>query len=167
VGTGSGCIALSLALAKSDAQLTGWDISKDALSVAERNKASLACQNSEFEHCDVHVAQPKTTFAMIVSNPPYIARSEESSLSTSVKSFEPHVALFDDAAVDGLSFYRTLAKKALEWLEPGGILMVECGHTQAKSVGDIFLTASKQFQELTITKDLGGRDRVVSVRRNP
>lgn len=164
VGTGSGCIALSIALARPDAQVVAWDISPDALAMAERNKIALGCQNIEIHHCDVHTAVPTAAFTMIVSNPPYIARSEETSLEPSVKQFEPHIALFDDAARDGLSFYRVLAEKAHTWLVPGGSLIVECGHTQAQAVGAIF-TASPAFSELTITKDLGGKERVVSVRR--
>ena len=165
VGTGSGCIALALALAKPDAQVTAWEISKEALVIAERNKAALSCQNLQIELCDVRTALPQTSYEMIVSNPPYIARSEEPSLSASVKSFEPHVALFDDVAADGLSFYRILAEKALAWLAPQGVLIVECGHTQAKAVGEIFTAASSSLGELTITKYLGGKDRIVSVRR--
>lgn len=165
VGTGSGCIGLSLALARPDAQVVAWDISKDALAIAERNKISLGCQNITMEHCDARSVAPETAVTMMVSNPPYIARSEEPSLEASVKKFEPHIALFDDAAGDGLSFYRLLAEKAQTWLVAGGILIVECGHTQAKAVGEIFTSSSHAFSELTITKDLGGNHRVVSVRR--
>lgn len=165
VGTGSGCIALSLALARPDAVVTGWDISEAALVVARLNKETLACENIRFECRDVKTdAFLHQQFSLIVSNPPYIMRSEEVSLSVSVKGFEPHVALFDDD-VDGLSFYRILAQRAKEWLLPGGVLAVECGHTQAHQIADIFTQSSKEFIELTITKDLGGLQRVVSVRK--
>jgi release factor glutamine methyltransferase len=160
VGTGSGCVAISLACSLPNARVIAWDISEAAVKIAQQNADDLKCTNIQIELCDVMTASPQEKFSHITSNPPYIARSEESSLAQSVKDYEPHVALFDDVAADGLSFYRLLAKKAMEWLIPGGTIAVECGHTQAQKVHDIFAAAG--LTKLTITKDLAGIDRVVS-----
>lgn len=160
VGTGSGCVAISLACSLPNAKVVAWDISEAAVKIARQNADALECTNIQIELCDVLTASPQQKFSHITSNPPYIARSEESSLALSVKNYEPHIALFDDAAADGLNFYRVLAEKAVAWLTPGGSIAVECGHTQAQKVQDIF--ASAGLTKLTITKDLAGIDRVVS-----
>lgn len=162
VGTGSGCIAISLGLERPDAVVLGWDISEEALTVARENAATLATTNVTFLQQDVFHARPEAVFDLLVSNPPYIARTEESHLSATVREHEPHTALFD-TALDGLSFYRLLAERSLTWLKSGGVIAVECGHMQAEDVAAIFQNAG--LQELTITKDLAGHPRVVAAIR--
>lgn len=165
IGTGSGCIAISLGLARPDAAVTAWDISQDAIAIAAKNKDELHCDNLTIELCDARQAKVNEAYTLIVSNPPYIRRDEESGLSDSVKRYEPHLALFDDNSADGLSFYHLLADKGLMWLADDGVVVVECGHTQADQVVEIFKNTSDKWSELTITKDLNGQQRVVSARK--
>lgn len=160
VGTGSGCIAISLALDVPGSSVEAWDVSSDALNVAGENARELNAGRVAFVQKDIFVADADHRYDLVVSNPPYIRRGDERSLSVSVSKFEPSLALFDDHAVDGLSFYRVLAKRATTWLRPGGALIVECGCDQTEAVSEIF--GSHGLKKLTITKDLAGLPRVVS-----
>lgn len=162
VGTGSGCIGISLALALPHAQVIAWEKSSAALDVAATNAKVLDCKNISFQEVDLFSVRDVLPFEAIVSNPPYIMPSEKLTLSPSVFAFEPEMALFDLAS-DGLSFYRELARRSHSWLVPGGYLLVECGEDQAAAICSLF--TSFDLQELTITKDLAGKNRVVSGRR--
>ncbi|MCX6117372.1 MAG: peptide chain release factor N(5)-glutamine methyltransferase [Proteobacteria bacterium] len=162
IGTGSGCIAISLAFEKADSSVTGWDVSEEALKVARENKDLLNCINVDFAIQNVFdEVMPGSQFDLVVSNPPYIVPSDRKNLSPSVALFEPSLALFDDRMeCDGLSFYRRIAEVSQFVLKAKGAFVVECGLGQANDVKSIFLNAG--FKELTITKDLSGIDRVVS-----
>lgn len=159
IGTGSGCIALSLALKKADSQVTAWDIDDKALAVAESNAAKLGAK-ATFHRCDALTDDPwdeSQQFDLLVSNPPYIRPDEREALPNSVLGFEPLHALF--AAPDGLLFYRRLAKMAPKVLRPGGYLAVEIGYTQAADVMTIFAEAG--WSQITCVKDWERRERVI------
>jgi len=168
VGTGSGCIALSLALKCPSAEVVAWDIDDAALNLARANAKALGA-NVSFACCDAlaedswtaahpaaHTSQT-SQFDLIVSNPPYISPDERPSLSTSVIDFEPSKALF--AAPDGLLFYRALARLAPELLKPNGLLMVEIGSSQAEAVAKILTAAG--WSNCVCSKDWERRDRVI------
>ena len=165
VGTGSGCIALSLALKCPAAEVFAWDIDAAALNLARANATALGA-NVSFDCRDalaedswtaVHPAAQAAQYDLIVSNPPYISPDERSSLPTSVIDFEPNGALF--AAPDGLLFYRALARLAPKLLKPNGLLMVEIGSSQAEAVANILTSAG--WANCVCSKDWERRDRVI------
>lgn len=165
VGTGSGCIALALAMQLPSARIIGWDLSPSALVVAERNRAALHLDNVQFERQDALASAAWASvapemFNLIVSNPPYIALAEEPTLPASVIRYEPRTALLAD---DGLTFYRAFAQHAGRVLKPQGLLMVEIGSTQAEAVQALFQNAG--WRDVTLTQDYSRLDRVISARR--
>ena len=123
-GTGSGCIAVSLALALKFSSVTAIDVSEDALKVARRNAESLKAK-VEFVRTDILTLKPtENVFDIIVSNPPYIAESERKGMDSNVLDYEPSLALFVPDA-DPLKFYRALAAYGVIALAPGGCLYFE------------------------------------------
>ncbi|QEL14346.1 peptide chain release factor N(5)-glutamine methyltransferase [Limnoglobus roseus] len=159
VGTGSGCVAVSLANAVKAATVTAADVSPDALAVAKRNaKRNGVADRVQFLNGNLFSPlSAGTSFDLIVSNPPYIPPVEIETLMPEVKDHEPRIAL--DGGTDGLAFYRRLSAESGRWLKPGGGLMVEIGHTQADAVRNLFESAG--FQVGKTIKDRGGRPRVV------
>ena len=133
-GTGSGCIAVSVALALPEAQVEAWDISAEALAVARRNARVLGAK-VRFRQRDMLLlpAQRRALYDVIVSNPPYICESEEADMEAHVKDYEPHLALFvpDD---DPLRFYVALAVLGKMRLHRGGSLLLECNRRYAHAV---------------------------------
>lgn len=124
-GTGSGCIAISLALALKFPEVTAVDISEKALEVARRNAAALNARNIDFVCCDMlDMPVEVGKYDIIVSNPPYIAESEKAGMDRNVLDYEPSGALFvpDD---DPLRFYKALSRFGAEALKPGGRLYFE------------------------------------------
>lgn len=158
LGTGSGCILLSLLAARPGATGLGTDISPAALAVAQDNAASLGL-TADFAQSDWFAAVTGR-FDLIVSNPPYIAAAEMAVLAPEVRLHEPRIALTDEG--DGLSAYRIIAAGASDHLTPGGWLMVEIGPTQGADVSALFTRAG--LESCTIHPDLDGRDRVVAAR---
>ncbi|WP_430811490.1 MULTISPECIES: peptide chain release factor N(5)-glutamine methyltransferase [unclassified Carboxylicivirga] len=158
IGTGSGCIAISLKVYKPDCALTAWDISPDALATAadnaRMNKAAL-----NFEQVDILAHHPDDRlFDCIVSNPPYVRDLEKKMMASNVLDHEPHSALFvsDD---DPLIFYRCIAQHALKMLSPGGSLYFEINE---------FLAAEMQtmlhglgYKNIVCRKDINGKDRMM------
>lgn len=133
-GTGSGCIAVSVALALPEAQVEAWDISAEALAVARRNARVLGAK-VRFRQRDMLFlpAQRRALYDVIVSNPPYICQSEEADMEAHVKDYEPHLALFvpDD---NPLRFYVALAVLGKMRLQRGGSLLLECNRRYAHAV---------------------------------
>ena len=159
LGTGSGCILLSLLAERADATGTGTDLSEPALAVARGNAHRLGLQGRASFACGnwyVAVA-PQRPFDLIVSNPPYIAGAEMAALAPEVRDWEPHLALTPGG--DGLGAYRALAHGACHHLAPGGRLMVEVGPTQGQAVAALWQGAG--LTAVAILPDLDGRDRVV------
>lgn len=158
IGTGSGCIAVSLAnkLPKSD--ISAWDISADALAVAEENSKTNGC-NIIFSQVDILAYQPQgEQFDIIVSNPPYIRDLEKSGMETNVLDWEPHTALFVPDN-DPLLFYRTIAEKGKEMLHPGGKLYFEINREFGKATCDML--ASLGYTDIELRKDFAENDRMV------
>ncbi|RMD89401.1 MAG: peptide chain release factor N(5)-glutamine methyltransferase [Calditrichaeota bacterium] len=168
IGTGSGCIAISLARYLSNAQITALDISPEALKIARANALLNQVDNRldfvlfDFLNTDI----PRNwfnKFHVIVSNPPYIARHEFDSLPKEVKDFEPPIALLDGG--DGLTFHRKISETAPRLLKAEGIVAVELAMGQAEKVKPLF--AEKGFKKITIFTDLTGIERVLIGQLNP
>lgn len=131
--TGSGCIAIALAK-KLNAHVLATDISEESVAIARQNAlANLA--SVDFVVGDMF-EKVKGKFDVIVTNPPYISATEYKTLPKSVVNFEPKIALL--GGEDGLDFYRIIAKNAKKFLNPGGIIFMEVGDTQADSVAALF-----------------------------
>ena len=164
VGTGSGCIAVSLARERSDATVFALDISAPALAVAQSNAIRYGvCDRIRFVQADLLTAfSPDGVFDVIVSNPPYIPVHELDALQPEVAWYEPRVALA--AGPDGLDHHRRLLKDAPELLKGGGHLIMELGCGQADQV----LRLSQQtgaFSTLECRKDASGIERVLVARK--
>ncbi len=159
IGTGSGCIAVTLAKKIPDATVIGIDISPEALLVAEAN-AELNHTKVGFILHDVLRAGhlPVQGFDLLVSNPPYISLDEKSLMPKRVLEFEPHQALFAPED-DPLCFYKRIAAHAAHHLYAGGILAFECNEFRTSEVAT--LLRSTGWQEVEVLKDLSGADRVV------
>lgn len=155
LGTGSGCIALTL-LAESDAQGLATDISEAALAVAARNAAALGvAARVRLRRSDWFEAV-EGRFDLIVSNPPYIALGDMAGLAPEL-AYEPRGALTDEA--DGLTAYRVIAAQAADYLDPGGRLMLEVGAGQAADVQELLRLAD--YSDVQHLHDLDGHERVV------
>ncbi len=168
IGTGSGNIAVSLAKYLSTAEVYTSDISLDALSLAKEN-----IQRHEVDD-KVHLLHgdffdvfckcvEKGRIDFIVSNPPYISESEWAELEPEVKDHEPWRALV--GGKEGLSFYRRIVKDAIDWLKPGGHLVVEVGETQANSIIKL-MQNGLHYCDMEIIKDLQGVERIISAKRD-
>ena len=158
LGTGTGCILLSLLADRPEAQGVGCDISVAALAVAARNAQSLGVQSRASFQLSDWFSAVQGQFDLIVSNPPYIAAAEMADLARDVRDWEPHLALTPGG--DGLQPYRIIAAKAGPHLRAGGRLMVEIGPTQATAVAGFF--SQHGFDQVAVLQDLDGRDRVVA-----
>ena len=159
LGTGSGCILLSLLAEREAATGLGVDLSPEALAVAERNRTELELEEQAELAVSDWFAGVEGTFDLIVSNPPYITEAEMAELAPEVRR-EPAMALTPGG--DGLSAYRIIAAGAGSHLVPGGRLAVEIGWQQGEDVVEIFRAAG--LEGIGIRTDLDGRDRVVRAR---
>src|SRR3954471_8899730 len=137
-GTGSGCLAITLAVKCPTARVWAIDISAEALRVAQSNARRLGVsERMEFRNGNgFETLGQETKFALVISNPPYIANGEIETLEPEVKEFDPREALA--GGPEGLDFYRLLAAKAGEFLEVGGKILLEFGDGQEESVRKIF-----------------------------
>ena len=157
LGTGSGCILLSLLAERPEARGVGTDLSEAALAVARRNAALLGTGGrARFARAD-WLDGVAGAFDLIVSNPPYVAADEMAGLPPEVLH-EPRMALTPGG--DGLDAYRAIARDAPRRLTPGGRLMVEIGAAQGAAVRALFAAAG--LESVAVTRDLDGRDRVIS-----
>ncbi len=163
LGTGSGCILLSLLSEWPSVTGCGVDMSDGALTVARDNAELNGLGNRViFKKSDwfQSVERPVEGFSVIVSNPPYIPAADIEGLMTDVRDFEPVSAL--EGGEDGLNPYRVIASSAPKFLSSGGLLVVEVGIHQAQDVAVLF--DKNNLQDIEITKDLGGIERVVSAK---
>jgi release factor glutamine methyltransferase len=171
VGTGSGCIGVSLAHELPKARCVATDISAAALDVARRNAVRHdVASRIDFVECNLldallhnsrNPVQGSRSFDLIASNPPYIGRVEEASLPREVRDHEPHAALFSGKT--GMELYAPLVAQAATLLKPGGILVVELGHSSTEHVSQ--LLDAPLWTDVTITNDLAGIKRVASAKR--
>lgn len=154
IGTGSGCIACTIAK-KTKATVLGVDISSDALRIALDNVTRLGINNrAVFRKSDLFSkVRDEEKFDMIISNPPYIPLG--TILSDEV-NYEPQIALFADE--NGLRFYREIVTHAPEYLKPNGYLLFELGIGESESVKEFM---KKDFTDIAVEKDLAGIDRII------
>ena len=158
IGTGSGCIAITVALALPQARVTAWDISTDALAIAAGNAHRLGA-SVRFEHQDALSApDDKERWDVIVSNPPYICDRERADMSDNVLSYEPELALFVPDN-DPLLFYRAIARYASKALKPGGRLLFETNTAYAHEVAQTI--ANEGFTAIEVRNDCFGKPRMV------
>lgn len=162
VGTGSGCIAVSVAAERPNVHVVATDISRAALDVARRNAAAVGvAPRIEFVEC-AYLAGTTGPFDFILANPPYISEAEYEELAPEVREYEPQTALL--AGEDGLRDIRQIVDVAAERLKPGGTLFMEIGHTQ----GDALAGLLQDFPALTLSRistDLQRIPRVAVVER--
>ena len=162
IGTGSGCIAITLALELPDAKVTAWDISDEALRIASENAKQLGA-DVVFDKQDVlnisltsHLSPLTSHYDLIVSNPPYICEKEKSAMECNVLEHEPHLALFvpDD---DPLLFYRAIAQYAAETLKAHGSLFFEVNPLYADDLAQMLRKMS--YHDILIQQDQFGKPR--------
>lgn len=159
IGTGSGCIPITLALELEKAEVFGIDISEAALNLAKENAGILKAK-VDFRKLDIlEEAIPLKRLDVVVSNPPYVRYSEKEKMHKNVLEYEPHLALFvfDE---DPLLFYRVIAEKAKNALNPGGRLYFEINEAFGEATKD--LVEGLGYSEVRILKDLNGKDRVLA-----
>ena len=161
VGSGSGCIAISIALESPSTMVESWELSKEALSLAKSNNVRLGAQvnfvqRDALQSCSWNTPEK---YDLLVSNPPYIAWSEFADIESGVKDFEPHSALF--AEDEGLAFYKTFAKEGPRVLKNKGLGVFEIGYAQADKITELF----KMFgwEVLSVIKDYMHKHRLVVV----
>ena len=175
IGTGSGCIAVTLAAELPGTRVTAWDISAEALGVARKNAARLGAEVT-FQQTDIlstaaaagTVSGNALTEAdagawdVIVSNPPYICLKERAAMAPNVLEHEPEVALFvpDD---DPLCFYRAIAQYGLWALKPGGLLFFEINPLYATALRELLSTMS--YHDIETRADAYGKERMMRARR--
>ena len=159
IGTGSGCIAIALAMNIATASVTAVDISSAAIAVARLN-AEKTGVSVDFREGAIFEPVANERFDLIVSNPPYIPSSDIDTLQPEVRLFEPLQAL--DGGGDGLDFYRMISVQAPEHLNPGGWLMFEVGIGQAEAVRELLAAAG--FSDIFTANDPGDIERVVGGR---
>lgn len=158
IGTGSGAIALALAKNKPAWSVTAADISQDALDLASENAKNQDLQIFlKKSDCFTEISEK---YDIIVSNPPYISREDESEVGLNVLYSEPHLALF--AAEDGLAIYRRISEDAKDYLKDGGKIYLEIGYKQGQSVPELFRKHLPEKRVRTL-KDQFGQDRMVVV----
>ncbi len=163
VGTGSGCIPISLKLERPSLQVEAWDISEEALTMARQNGESMQVE-VHFKRQDIFEwPSSEGSWDVIVSNPPYVTQDEAKEMAKHVLDYEPHLALFvpnDDA----LKYYVALADFAQERLRAGGYLCLEIN--QYFGTQTVELLFSKGFQEVKLLKDFKGNDRMIIAQKS-
>ena len=158
IGTGSGAIALALSKSRPDWTITAADISQVAL--------DLAMENAEIQNLNIFLkksdcfSEISEKYDIIVSNPPYISRRDESEVGLNVLHSEPHLALFADE--DGLAIYRRISEEVKNYLGDGGKIYLEIGYKQGQSVPELFRKHISEKRVRTL-KDKFGQDRMVVV----
>ncbi len=159
VGTGSGCLALTLAMKVPGAQIHATDLSKAALAIARANAERHAVvERIRFYEGDLFGGVPAgMQFDIIVSNPPYVPTAVVDTLEPEVRDYDPRTAL--DGGPDGLAFYRRLAREGSPYLAKGGRLAAEFGDDQQEAVGAIFAEQGWAVEE--IVSDLAGKPRII------
>lgn len=158
IGTGTGCIGISLAHYIKGLKMTLIDVSDKALEVARSNVRAHGLEKAVVTlKSDVLSAYEGEKVDFIVSNPPYIAKEDMEDLMIEVKAHEPHLALTDEG--DGLHFYREISKKAKMYLKKGGFLAYEIGYNQGEAVTTIL--ENEGYESIELFQDLAGNDRVI------
>ncbi len=157
VGTGSGCIAISLAHRLKGWKVQGWDISDGALEVARENNRLNGTQ-VEFRKVDIFNASSDCRFDVIVSNPPYVLDSEKGQMEDTVLDYEPHLALFV-SDTDPLLFYKVIAEFGHKTLNPGGKLYFEINPLKVEEMKNMLMVAG--YRDLEVRRDIFGKPRMI------
>jgi len=158
--TGSGCLAISLAIEYRNAQVTATDISSDALKVAQINANNL-CSDNEIQFVKCNLIKNLDTYDIIVSNPPYLSELDYKKTTKEIQSFEPKIALI--GGIDGLKFYRDIAYLLPDILSSTSVVFVEIGNNQAKEAIQIF--KKKKIKCLEIVKDIQQLNRLLVLQK--
>lgn len=163
IGTGSGCIAVSLSKELPKAQVTAWDVSEEALAIARSNNELLQA-SVRFALCDVLAYQPTPDdcFDVIVSNPPYVTETEKQDMERNVLDWEPFLALFVPDS-DPLRFYRRIGELGLKMLAAGGKLYFEINRAFGEAT--VAMLREQGYTNACIRKDISGNDRYVIAER--
>ena len=160
LGTGSGCIAISIARERPNFEVFASDISNDALKVAKQNskfyKTPITFIKSDW------FAKIDRKFDVIIANPPYISKKEYSNLPLCIRRFEPKIAL--SAGSKGLKSYKIIINQFFKFLRPKGMLLLEIGSSQKQLVKKIFY--NNGYKKIEFFKDLSGKYRVVCVKKD-
>ncbi|MBT1697176.1 peptide chain release factor N(5)-glutamine methyltransferase [Fulvivirgaceae bacterium PWU4] len=158
IGTGSGCIPITLALEIAGSIVYATDVSTAALAVAKDNAIKLNARVTFMEHDILKEELTLRALDVVVSNPPYIAPEEQRDMKSNVVDHEPHLALFTPVD-DPLIFYRTIVNKAKAALRSGGLLCMEINERYGEAVLELLTAAG--YKDVQIIKDLSGKDRIV------
>ncbi len=165
IGTGSGNIAVCLAVHLPESKIVAIDSSIEALNTAEKNsKINNTKDRIDFIEWDINSENlfPETDFDIVVSNPPYVSETDYTKLQPELKIYEPRIALTDNA--NGLSFYKTICEKSKELLKTGGKLFLEAGMGQSENIKEILL--NNNYSNIKMKKDYLNIDRVISGEKN-
>jgi release factor glutamine methyltransferase len=163
IGTGTGCIPISLYLEITNADITGIDISLKALEMAKKNAQNLEAHVKFIQNDFINDAESlDVNFDMLVSNPPYIAQKEKETMHSNVVDFEPHLALFV-ADQNPLIFYDTIAKFGLEHLNKNGLIVVEINAHFGQETADVFKNSG--YNEVKLLKDFYDKDRFILAKK--
>lgn len=158
LGTGSGCLLLTILAEIEGSSGVGVDISPEAILVAQKNAQKLGlAKRVEFRINDWRTDEIRDGFDVVISNPPYIKKNDISGLHPNVYYYEPHTAL--DGGLDGLECYRQLARVIAQILKPSGMVFLECGLGQHQDVVEIF--NQQKFKLVSFEKDLAGINRCI------
>ena len=169
IGSGSGCISISLAALINNSRVFGIDLSTGALITSRRNAQNLNISNVEFLQMDILASQNESfphpnvdNFDIIVSNPPYIRQQEKTEMSANVLDHEPHMALFVPDQ-DPLIFYRAIANFGQRNLRPDGLLYFEINAALGPETCALLETMG--YRNITLKKDINGRDRMIRAQK--
>ena len=162
IGTGTGCIPISLKANLPQANFSAIDVSEQALEVAKRNAASNKAEINFIQANILEVLDLNQNFDIIVSNPPYVRNLEKQEIKKNVLDYEPHLALFVEDT-DALLFYRKIAQLALKNLSPNGLLFFEINQYLGKET--VELLENLGFKNIELKKDIYGNDRMVKSTR--
>ncbi len=163
IGTGSGCIAISLKLELPNCSITGLDVSSSALEVAKKNATHLNAAIEWVEQDILMSASLPASYDIIVSNPPYIPFNEKANMQVQVKNFEPAIALFVTNE-DPLIFYRIIARLGKQYLNPNGQLFFEMHYDQGKAIVALF---DEMGYHAELRQDMFGKDRMIRASLKP
>jgi len=162
IGTGSGCIAITLALEIPRAIVHATDISKEAIITAMQNAGSVSASVRFHEHDILDEEISYGPFDLVVSNPPYISEKEKTEMKHNVLMYEPHIALFAPVN-DPLAFYKAIASKSKTVLFPGGSVWVEINEHFGNEVAGIF--KEQGYHSIRIINDLDNKQRMITAKR--
>ena len=160
LGTGSGCLAISIALERPNFKIFASDISPDALQIAEINsryyKTHITFIKSDW------FSNINRTFDIIIANPPYISENEYKSLPIAIRRFEPKIALA--AGFKGLDCFKKIIKEFNKYLKPNGKIFMEIGYSQKRIIEELFIKYG--YKNINFFNDLSGKARVVCVKKD-